>query len=82
MLVLTRLPRGNGGSVHAISNTGHNAADNEMRQGVCACLQGRTDDHDYRAGENGLAATKVVSNPDTEDSTEETAQVIRGSGNS
>jgi hypothetical protein len=43
-----------------------------------SALQRGTDDHDNRAGEDGLASAQVVANPDAEDCTTETAQVVAG----
>lgn len=47
-----------------------------MREGIGACLQSRADDHDDGASEDGLATAQIVANPDAEDGTEETAQVV------
>lgn len=76
------MPCRDGRGVHAVADTGDNAADNEMRQGVSTGLQRSPDHHDDRAGENCLTATEVVSNPDAEDCAEETAQVVGSDGDS
>ena len=43
---------------------------------VGACLEGSTNDHNDGAGENSLATTEVIPDPDTEDCAEETTQVV------
>lgn len=73
-----RLPCRDGRSVHAISDTSHNTANNQMWEGKRSALQCGTDDHDNRAGEDGLASAQVVANPDTEDCTTKTAQIVAG----
>lgn len=50
-----------------------------MRQAVRARLKCSADDHDDRAGEDSLPTTEIVADPNAEDGTEETAQVV-GSG--
>lgn len=66
-----------GRSIHAVANTGYDTTNDQVRKAVGASLQRSTDDHDDRTDKDGLAATKVVTNPDTEDGTTETAQVVR-----
>lgn len=68
--------RTDGRSVHAITNAGNDTTDNQIGEGVSTGLQRSTDHHDNRAKKDGLATTQVVSNPDTEDGTEETTQVV------
>ena len=66
-------------SIHAIANTSHDTADNQMREGVGARLQSGTNDHDHGTSEDSLATAKVVTNPDTGDGADETAQVVGSS---
>lgn len=65
-----------GRSVHAIADTSHDTADDQMWECVGASLQRSTNDHDNRASEDGLAAAQVVAYPDAEDGTTETTQVV------
>ena len=76
-----RLPRRDGRRVHAISDAGDDTADDEVRQFECRTLQRRANSHNNRANEDGFLAAKYLADPDSRNSAEETAYIIRSDRN-
>lgn len=68
------------GGIHAVSNAGHDTTNDKVWKAVGTSLQRSTDNHDNRTDKNGLAAAKIISNPNTENGTAETSQVVRRGG--
>lgn len=62
--------------IWVLTKTSHQTAHDQLGQIVRSALQQRSDDHDERTEEDGLAATQPVTDPDRRNGTRETAQVV------
>lgn len=71
------LPGRDGRRIQTVADTSDNTTDDEVGQAECRRLKSRTDNHDGRAQEDGLATAQDITDEDTHDRTEETADIVR-----
>ena len=75
-----RLPGRDCRRVETVPKARDDTTDNEGGQLRGSTLEDGTDDHDRRAPPDGLATSKPVTQPDTDDCTEETTDIVRSNG--